>query len=66
MRVLHLIIHVHQGAYRDMYHVLSGFYRRFESVDTYFVCMDPGLTSDFEFDGDMLRIRGRESAVPGI
>lgn len=66
MRVLHLIIHIHQGAYLAMYDALSGFYRAFSNVDTYFLCFDPELPAEFRVDGDLLWIRGSESLVPGI
>jgi hypothetical protein len=66
MRILHLIIHIHQGAYLAMYEALSGFYRAFNNVDTYFLCFDPELPTEFRVDGDLLWIRGSESLVPGI
>jgi hypothetical protein len=66
MRILHLIIHLQQGAYRAMYDTLSEFYRQFDNVDTYFLCFDLDMRSEYRIDGDLLWIRGAESLVPGI
>jgi hypothetical protein len=50
----------------EMYNITSKFYNLFDDVDTYYVCMDPKLGSDFLIDGDLLWIRGSESLVPGV
>ena len=67
MKILNLVIHnSHIEVYEKMYEVLSPFYKRLDFVETYFIEYDETLKCEYKFDEDVLRIRGKESMVPGV
>jgi hypothetical protein len=67
MRILNLILYSSNGGYYDeMRDILRTHVKNYSNVSAYFYMYDPTLQTDFDLDGDMLRIRGEETYVPGI
>jgi hypothetical protein len=49
-----------------MYEALSGYYKGFSDVTTYFYKYNENITDNIEVSGDIINIKGRESYMPGI
>ena len=67
MTILNLIIHNSNiEIYRQMYEVLSPFYKKFSFVETFFIEYDETLDCEYEINGDILKLKGVESMIPGL
>jgi hypothetical protein len=67
MKILNLILYSENDpAYPRMREVLQDHNRRYSYVQTLFYIYDPTLKTDHDISGDLLRIRGVETYVPGI
>ena len=49
-----------------MYEQLSPFYKKFSFVETFFIEYDETLDSEYEINGDILKLKGIESRIPGL
>lgn len=49
-----------------MYEILSPFYDKFDFVETFFIEYYENLESEYEISGDILKIKGTESLIPGL
>jgi len=67
MKILNLVIHnSHIEIYEKMYNVLSPFYKRLDFVETFFIEYDETLDCEYQVNGDMLKLKGTESMIPGL
>jgi hypothetical protein len=67
MKILNLILYSENDpAYPRMREVLQDHNRRYSHVQTLFYIYDPTIATDHDISGDLLRIRGTETYVPGI
>ena len=66
-RILNLVLYNHSVPHeRQMYEILSKFYKTFPHVKTVFYTYDSTLETDCKELGDILFFRGKESLVPGV
>jgi hypothetical protein len=67
MKILNLVLYSeNEPAYRTMRDVLRAHASRYPDVRTVFYMYDPVIKDSWILDGDILRIRGNETYVPGI
>lgn len=68
LKIINLVLFSPSSEYDKMYKISKEFYQRFPNVDTVFYVFDPSLTCEYKFDPitQLLRVRGKESYVPGI
>jgi hypothetical protein len=67
MKILNLVLYSDNDEnYVQMYEALSGYYKGFNDVTTYFYKYNENITDNIEVSGDIINIKGRESYVPGI
>ena len=52
--------------YESMYKILSDYYKNYKFVDTIFYLNDETINTDFELNNDILKIKGKETYIPGI
>jgi hypothetical protein len=67
MKILNLVLYSdNEEIYVQMYEALSGYYKGFSDVTTYFYKYNENITDNIEVSGDIINIKGRESYMPGI
>jgi hypothetical protein len=67
MKILNLVLYSdNYDIYVQMYEALSGYYKGFSDVSTYFYKYDENISGNIEITGDIINIKGRESYTPGI
>jgi hypothetical protein len=67
MKILNLVLYSdNDEIYSQMYEALSGYYKGFSDVTTYFYKYSENITDNIEVSGDIINIKGRESYMPGI
>ena len=67
MKILNLVLYSdNDEIYVQMYEALSGYYKGFSDVSTYFYKYDENISGNIEITGDIINIKGRESYMPGI
>ena len=67
MKILNLVLYSdNYEIYVQMYEALSGYYKGFSDVSTYFYKYDENISGNIEITGDIINIKGRESYTPGI
>jgi hypothetical protein len=67
MKILNLVLYSENDpAYPRMREVLQEHNGRYPYVQTLFYMYDPVVATDYDISGDLLRIRGVESYIPGI
>jgi hypothetical protein len=64
-KIFNLILYNDNVAYNRMRNVLRK-YLKTTGIEYYFYCYDKSITSNYVIDGDIIRIRGTESYLPGI
>jgi hypothetical protein len=65
MKILNLVLYSdNDEIYVQMYQALSGYYKGFSDVSTYFYKYNENISGNIEITGDI--INGRESYMPGI
>lgn len=65
-KLLNLVLYSNDHIYDNMYNALSNFYKRYAFIDTIFYRFDDSITTDYEKKGDILKIKGSESLLPGV
>jgi len=67
MKILNLVLYSdNHEIYVQMYQALSGYYKGFSDVSTYFYKYNENISGNIEITGDIINIKGRESYTPGI
>jgi hypothetical protein len=67
MKILNLVLYSDNDEnYVQMYEALSGYYKGFSDVSTYFYKYNENISGNIEITGDIINIKGRESYTPGI
>ena len=67
MKILNIVLYSdNEVNYVQMYEALSGYYKRFSDVTTYFYKYNENISDNIEITGDIINIKGRESYIPGI
>ena len=67
MKILNLVLYSDNDEnYVQMYEALSGYYKGFSDVTTYFYKYNENISGNIEITGDIINIKGRESYMPGI
>lgn len=67
MKILNLVLYSDNNEiYVQMYEALSGYYKGFSDVSTYFYKYNENISNNIEITGDIINIKGRESYMPGI
>ena len=67
MKILNIVLYSdNEVNYVQMYEALSGYYKRFSDVTTYFYKYNENISDNIEITGDVINIKGRESYIPGI
>jgi hypothetical protein len=67
MKILNLVLYSdNDEIYVQMYQALSGYYKGFSDVSTYFYKYNENISGNIEITGDIINIKGRESYMPGI
>ena len=67
MKILNLVIHNSKiEIYQKMYEILSPFYKKISFVETFFIEYDETLDCEYQINGDMLKLKGTESMIPGL
>ena len=67
MKILNIVLYSdNEINYVQMYEALSGYYKRFSDVTTYFYKYNENISDNIEITGDVINIKGRESYIPGI
>jgi hypothetical protein len=67
MKILNLVLYNdNDEIYIQMYKALSGYYKGFSNVSTYFYKYNDNISDNIEISGDIINIKGRESYTPGI
>jgi hypothetical protein len=65
-KILNLILYSKDHIYDEMYTVLSKFYKRYPFVDSIFYVFDDSINTEYEYKNDLLKIKGKESLLPGV
>ena len=65
MIILYLILYNDNDLYNQMRDILSDYLNHL-NVFHFFYCYDENIKSEYVFEGNILRIRGKESFIPGI
>ena len=65
-KILNLVLYSRDRIYDQMYTMLSNFYRRYRFLDTIFYVFDSSIINEYEREGDILKIKGSESLIPGV
>jgi hypothetical protein len=67
MKILNLVLYSDNCEYyAKMYEALSGYYKGFSNVTTYFYKYNNNISNNIEIDGDVINIKGIETYIPGI
>lgn len=67
MKILNLVLYSDNCEYYvRMYEALSGYYKGFSDVATYFYKYDNNISNNIEIAGDIISIKGIETYMPGI
>jgi len=66
VKILNLVLYSDTEYYNNMYNILSNYYNKFDNVKTYFYKYDNTIKNDIELHGDIYKIKGIETYVPGI
>jgi len=66
MRILNLVLYSPSDIYTEMYKLLSGFYKKYNFVTTIFYHFDETIKESFKLENDILKIKGKETYLPGI
>ena len=65
MKIIHLVLYSNNKEYDQMYHLTRKYYTKFSNVTTiYYHFKD--IVNDYEFNDDILFIKGNETYTPGI
>lgn len=71
MKLLNLVLYSnssveHQEGYEQMQEILNNYYSSFKNVDTIFYKYSEDLSSEYIMEGNIFKIKGTESLVPGV
>jgi len=66
VKILNLVLYSDKEYYNNMYNVLNNYYKKFDNIKTYFYKYDNTIENDIELDGDIYKIKGIETYIPGV
>jgi hypothetical protein len=67
MKILHLVLYSKEEYYDKMKELTSNFYKLYnKNVDTYYYYFDENIKDNYELIENNLKIKGKESWIPGI
>ena len=66
LKYVNLVLYSEDKDYNQMKEITEKYYKKFENVTTIYYKFDKGITNKYEMDGNVLKIKGTESYLPGI
>ena len=66
LKYVNLVLYSEDKDYNQMKEITENYYKKFENVTTIYYKFDKDITNKYEMDGNLLKIKGTESYLPGI
>lgn len=66
LKYVNLVLYSDNKEYNQMKEITEKYYNKFENVTTIYYKFDKGITNKYEMEGNLLKIKGTESYLPGI
>ena len=66
LKYVNLVLYSDDKDYNKMKEITEKYYKKFENVTTIYYKFDKGITNKYEMEGNLLKIKGTESYLPGI
>ena len=66
MKYINLVLYSDDKEYNEMKEITQKYYKKFENVKTMYYKYDEKMNEEYLMEGDVLKIKGKETYVPGI
>lgn len=66
LKYVNLVLYSEDKDYNQMKEITENYYKKFENVTTIYYKFDKDISNKYEMDGNVLKIKGTESYLPGI
>ena len=66
LKYVNLVLYSDDREYNEMKEITQVFYDKFENVKTIYYNFDDKINEEYKMEGNVLKIKGKESYVPGI
>ena len=66
LKYVNLVLYSDDKDYNQMKEITENYYKKFENVTTIYYKFDKGISNKYEMYGNVLKIKGTESYLPGI
>jgi hypothetical protein len=66
LKYVNLVLYSDDKDYNQMKEITEKYYKKFENVTTIYYKFDKDITNKYEMEGNLLKIKGTESYLPGI
>ena len=64
--IINLVLYSNDNEYEKMYDLTKKYYSKFTNVKTIYYSFDENIIHEYELNDDILRIKGKETYIPGI
>ena len=66
LKYINLVLYSDDREYNEMKEITQKYYKKFENVKTIYYKFDDKINEEYLMEGDVLKIKGKETYVPGI
>jgi hypothetical protein len=66
IKYVNLVLYSEDKDYKQMKEITEKYYKKFENVTTIYYKFEKDITNKYEMEGNVLKIKGTESYLPGI
>lgn len=66
LKYVNLVLYSDDREYNEMKEITQKYYKKFENVKTIYYKYDEKINEEYLMEGDVLKIKGKETYVPGI
>jgi hypothetical protein len=66
LKYVNLVLYSENREYNEMKEITQDYYKTFENVKTIYYKFDDKINEEYKMEGNVLKIKGKESYVPGI
>ena len=66
LKYVNLVLYSDDREYNEMKEITQGYYKKFENVKTIYYKYDEKINEEYLMEGDVLKIKGKDTYVPGI
>ena len=66
LKYVNLVLYSDDKDYNQMKEITDKYYKKFDNVTTIYYKFDKDITNKYEMEGNLLKIKGTESYLPGI